>query len=76
MPHFRLANPKSITISVSGGVENIKKSLAAGCADMQEPVFVEGAGHWIQQEAAALVNEKVIEFANTHKALFSNPSKL
>lgn len=75
-PTAFIAGTDDSVVTMSGGVENIKKSLAAGCADMQEPVFVEGAGHWIQQESAALVNEKVIEFANTHKALFSHPSKL
>ena len=30
----------------------------------------------LRDESGKLVNEKVIEFANTHKALFSNPSKL
>jgi hypothetical protein len=31
----------------------MKARLAEFCPGMEEPVFVEGAGHWIQQEEAA-----------------------
>ena len=60
----------------AGGQENIKKILSATCPAGEPPVFIEGAGHWIQQEKPAEVTGALFAFANKHKALFSNPSKL
>ena len=59
-PTAFIAGTDDSVVTMSGGVENIKKSLAAGCADMQEPVFVEGAGHWIQQERPVETNQLLL----------------
>ncbi len=58
------------------GSQNIEKILAATCKHGEPPIFIEGAGHWIQQERPTEVNKALFEFAAKHKALFSNPSKL
>ena len=69
-----------MVVTMGGGVAAIKNRLAKYCPEMDpdDLTFIEGAGHWIQQEKAALVNSKLFSFANKHKARFtrSAPSKL
>ena len=73
-PSLFIAGTNDGVVKMSGGVDAIKASLAASCAQGEEPVFVEGAGHWIQQEAAALVNQKMLGFVEKHKGLLKTPS--
>ena len=75
-PSTFVAGLDDSVITMGGGLENVKKTLAAFCEQLDEPLFIENAGHWIQQEKAAEVNEAVLGFANRHKALFSANSKL
>ena len=37
----------------------------------QHCTFIEGAGHWIQQERPALVNQKLLAFLNQHRGLYA-----
>eukprot|EP01049_Picozoa_sp_SAG25_P000716 SAG25_NODE_26_length_21086_cov_21.643065_5_plen_58_part_00 len=49
------------------------RAQAATCDAMEPPIFVDGAGHWIQQERPDLVNEMLLAFAGKHVALFTQP---
>lgn len=71
-----IAGTADSVITMSGGIDTIKKALGAFCLAGEPPVFVEGAGHWIQQEEPEAVNETLLAFANKHRALFSNQSKI
>ncbi|KAF2104262.1 alpha/beta-hydrolase [Rhizodiscina lignyota] len=52
-----------------GAIENLSKT----CTDFRGTVFVDGAGHWPQQEQPEKVGEEILKFL---KSLESAPSKL
>ena len=70
-PSLFLAGLGDMTLPMFGGVDGIKKTLADFCEQMEEPIFVDGAGHWIAEEKPADVNDAVLAFATKHVALFS-----
>ena len=47
------------THQVPHGLERLRRQV---CTRMEEPALIEGAGHWVQQEAAAKVNALLLEF--------------
>jgi pimeloyl-ACP methyl ester carboxylesterase len=71
-PSLFLAGLGDMTLPMFGGVDGIKKTLADCCEQMEEPIFVDGAGHWIAEEKPADVNDAVLAFATKHVALFSS----
>ena len=57
-----------------GGAERIRKDLGELCPAGCTTLFIEGVGHWIQQEAAAECSAEILRFANEHRARFA-PSR-
>ena len=48
----------------AGSLDAMKRS----CTKFEGVELVEGAGHWVQQERAAQVAERLVTFANAHKS--------
>ncbi|KAH8073187.1 10-hydroxy-9-(phosphonooxy)octadecanoate phosphatase [Aureococcus anophagefferens] len=63
VPAGFLAGTEDLVVDMFGGVEKITADLKATCAANDPPItFLEGGGHWIQQERPGDVNEKLLEF--------------
>ena len=69
-----------VVTTMAGGMEKIKRNLSELCQGGVKVTFVEGAGHWIQQERPDVVNSEILQFAHSHRALFATggvtPSRL
>ncbi|KAH8068891.1 10-hydroxy-9-(phosphonooxy)octadecanoate phosphatase [Aureococcus anophagefferens] len=62
VPAGFLAGTEDLVVDMFGGVEKITADLKATCAANDPPItFLEGGGHWIQQERPGDVNEKLLE---------------
>ena len=57
-------------MSIERGLQRLPTLLAAASKIPIEQTIIEGCGHWIQQEAPAQVNAKLLEFLGKHKARF------
>ena len=63
VPAGFLAGTEDLVVDMFGGVEKITADLKATCAANDPPItFLDGGGHWIQQERPGEVNEKLLEF--------------
>jgi pimeloyl-ACP methyl ester carboxylesterase len=71
IPVAFVAGTKDLVVAMNGGVEAIKSSLGAMCEQLETMKFVDGAGHWIQQECAAEVNVMMLEFMGRHQHRFT-----
>ena len=55
----RLVTPEQIQADIEAGAP---RPLAAQLTDLRESIVVEGAGHWVQQEAPDVVSEALVGF--------------
>jgi len=62
-PSFFIAGKKDLVLSFGGGgwVDQMDKWVT----DLRGKVFIEGAGHWVQLERPAAVNEALLGFLKT-----------
>jgi pimeloyl-ACP methyl ester carboxylesterase len=44
---------------------NLERMQATACTKLRNIHFVEGAGHWVQQEQPAEVSRLILEFLRT-----------
>ena len=60
-------------MSIERGLQRLPTLLAAASKGIPiEQTIIEGCGHWIQQEAPAQVNAKLLNFLGKHKARFAD----
>mmetsp|Transcript_26423 Transcript_26423/g.83717 ORF Transcript_26423/g.83717 Transcript_26423/m.83717 type:complete len:365 (-) Transcript_26423:138-1232(-) len=68
-----VAGDKDMVIAMSGGVDAVLKGFQRSCEQPPEPVkFIEGAGHWIQQERPQEVNDALLAFVGKHRGKFEH----
>lgn len=66
VPCTFIAGTKDMVVAMTGGQEKIAQRLEAHCVAGVDVTFVEGAGHWIQQERADVVNAALLRFLHLH----------
>ncbi|HKC88849.1 MAG TPA: alpha/beta hydrolase, partial [Blastocatellia bacterium] len=62
-PSFFIAGEKDPVLSFGGG--GWVSQMDAWVTDLRGKVFIEGAGHWVQMERPAEVNEALLGFLRT-----------
>eukprot|EP00927_Polykrikos_kofoidii_P065224 TRINITY_DN61006_c0_g1_i1.p1 TRINITY_DN61006_c0_g1~~TRINITY_DN61006_c0_g1_i1.p1 ORF type:complete len:367 (+),score=58.09 TRINITY_DN61006_c0_g1_i1:99-1199(+) len=65
-----IAGTKDMVISMAGGVEKTEVLVRKHCPQNPRILFVDGAGHWIQQECAEFVNQELLRFVGDNRDLF------
>jgi len=63
-PSLFISGDEDMVIYAHGGAKAVESKLREQCASLQNVVFLEGCGHWIQQEKAKEVNDEIISFLN------------
>ncbi|MDY6833754.1 MAG: alpha/beta hydrolase, partial [Chloroflexota bacterium] len=58
-PAMFVAGEVDTIVAIYGGVLD---TLEQGIPNLRKKVLIEGAGHWVQQECPAEVNNHIIEF--------------
>ena len=62
-----LAGTDDLVVAFFGGKKQITADVKAMCAANDPPItFLEGGGHWIQQERPADVNAHILAFLDEH----------
>ena len=62
-PSFFIAGKKDLVLSYGGGT--LVEQMDRRVTDMRGKVFIDGAGHWVQMERPAEVNEALLGFLQT-----------
>ena len=67
VPAAFLAGTDDLVVAFFGGKKQITADVKAMCAANDPPItFLEGGGHWIQQERPADVNAHILAFLDEH----------
>lgn len=64
---FLAGTEDPVIVKMAGGVENATKELRAVCVGDPALTFLDGGGHWIQQERPGDVNAALLDFLETHR---------
>ena len=76
VPTAFVAGTKDIGVTMNGGTDKVRRTLAKVCALPVEITFLENAGHWIQQERAKEINELLVAFVRKHRSRFDHTSDI
>ena len=76
VPCAFIAGTKDMVVAMMGGQVKIAQRLAAHCVAGLDVTFVEGAGHWIQQERPDVVNATLLRMLRTYGGLGAGGSKM
>ena len=72
IPTAFVAGTNDLVVAMNGGVDKVRRGLAKVCALPVEINFLEGAGHWVQQEKAADVNALLLAFVSKYRSRFGS----
>jgi pimeloyl-ACP methyl ester carboxylesterase len=61
-PSLFIGGREDFVVSSGDGIGAGVRELPAVCADLRGTVLIEGAGHWVQQEAPDAVNRALLDF--------------
>jgi pimeloyl-ACP methyl ester carboxylesterase len=61
-PALFVGGRRDFVVSSGAGINAAVAALGDACADLRGTVLVDGAGHWVQQEAPEEVNAALVDF--------------
>ena len=67
MPAGFLAGTEDLVITMMGGRDKVTAGVKAAAGVNDPPItFLDGAGHWVQQERPTETNENILNFLQDH----------